>query len=158
MGLSQADIRALLRAFDQSSWQQMAVTVGSDTIEVARRGSGVSVDGPAPPTHPQRETDPPAAEPDPPTAGTDPPAAVLVTAPSVGVFWHAPGPGAAPLVEVGGHVHPADPVGLVEVMESLNPVPAGLAGRVRAVLAADGELVEYGQPLVAVEPDAQAAR
>lgn len=151
MGLSQADIRALLRAFDQSSWQQMAVTVGSDTIEVARRGSGVSVDGPAPPAHPQRETDPPAAE-------TDPPATMLVTAPSVGVFWHAPAPGAAPLVEVGGHVHPADPVGLVEVMESLHPVPAGLVGRVRAVLAANGELVEYGQPLVAVEPDAQVAR
>jgi acetyl/propionyl-CoA carboxylase alpha subunit len=41
-------------------------------------------------------------------------------------------------------------VGIVEAMKMMNKVVAGRSDTVAAVLARDGELVEYGQPLVAL--------
>ena len=38
-----------------------------------------------------------------------------------------------------------------EVMKLMNPIRAGVAGTVVAVLAADGSAVEKGQPLVRVK-------
>lgn len=75
-----------------------------------------------------------------------------VMAPTVGVFYRSPEPGAAPFVEVGSIVGPGDQVAIVEAMKLFLPVEADNPGRVSAVLAQDGEPVEYGQPLIALEP------
>jgi acetyl-CoA carboxylase biotin carboxyl carrier protein len=74
-----------------------------------------------------------------------------VTAPSVGVFWRAPDPSAAPFVEVGKRVEPADPVCIVEVMKLFNHVQAGVRGTVRSVEVENGAMVEHGQTLFLVE-------
>jgi acetyl-CoA carboxylase biotin carboxyl carrier protein len=50
-------------------------------------------------------------------------------------------------VNVGSHVEAGQVVGLVEVMKLFNEVKAPAAGEIVAVLAEDGEMVEYGQPL-----------
>lgn len=75
-----------------------------------------------------------------------------VTAPTVGVFYRSPEPGAAPFVEIGSLVGPGDQVAIVEAMKLFLPVEAGHRGRVTAVLVQDGEPVEYGEPLIALEP------
>ena len=75
-----------------------------------------------------------------------------VTAPTVGVFYRSPEPGAAPFVEIGSIVGPGDQVAIVEAMKLFLPVEAGNGGRVAAVLVQDGEPVEYGEPLIALEP------
>jgi len=75
-----------------------------------------------------------------------------VTAPTVGVFYRSPEPGAAPFVEIGSIVGPGDQVAIVEAMKLFLPVEAGNRGRVAAVLVQDGEPVEYGEPLIALEP------
>jgi len=93
-----------------------------------------------------------SAEPRPPAAT---PAAVTghrVTAPSVGLFWRSPKPGAPPFVEVGDEVGPDDTVCIVEVMKLMNHVRAGVAGTVRAVHPENGQMVEHGDPLFTVEP------
>ena len=93
-----------------------------------------------------------SAEPRPPAAT---PAAVTghrVTAPSVGLFWRAPKPGAPPFVEVGDEVGPDDTVCIVEVMKLMNHVRAGVAGTVLAVHPENGQMVEHGDPLFTVEP------
>lgn len=43
-------------------------------------------------------------------------------------------------------------LGIVEAMKLMNPVTADRPGRVRAVLAPDGELVEFEQVLVELDP------
>jgi acetyl-CoA carboxylase biotin carboxyl carrier protein len=47
-----------------------------------------------------------------------------------------------------------DTVGIVEVMKLMNHVVATVAGVVTAVHVANGDMVEFGQPLVVVDPEA----
>jgi len=75
-----------------------------------------------------------------------------VCAPLVGTFYRAPEPGAPPFVQAGDLVQPGQQIGIVEAMKLMNPVEADVTGRVVEVLVGDAEPVEYGQPLVLVEP------
>jgi acetyl-CoA carboxylase biotin carboxyl carrier protein len=75
-----------------------------------------------------------------------------VCAPSVGVFYLAPKPGADPFVREGDPVTPGQQVGIVEAMKLMMPVTADLHGKVVAVLKNNGESVEYGERLFAVHP------
>lgn len=70
-----------------------------------------------------------------------------VTAATVGTFYRAPEPGAAPFVEVGDSVHAGQQLGIVEVMKLMIPVKADVDGLVREVLKDDGQPVEFGEPL-----------
>ena len=74
-----------------------------------------------------------------------------VRAPMVGTFYRAPKPGAAPFVEIGAEVGENSVVGIIETMKLMNSVAAGVAGRVEAILVADGQLVEAGQILMRVK-------
>jgi acetyl-CoA carboxylase biotin carboxyl carrier protein len=80
------------------------------------------------------------------------PARNAVRAPIVGTFYRAPEPGAAPFVAVGDLVRAGQVVGIVEAMKLMNEVCAERAGRVVAVLAEDGQPVEYDQPLIELGP------
>lgn len=113
---------------------------------------------------PQRQAVTAAAQPVPAPAAGDAPAAgpivadaesagiITVRAPVLGTFYRAPAPGAPPFVNVGDTVREADTVGLIEVMKLFTPIAAGAAGRVIEVVAQNAALVEYGQPLVLIEP------
>jgi acetyl-CoA carboxylase biotin carboxyl carrier protein len=98
-----------------------------------------------------------AALPAEPVAGAAPPAQPdpglhHVTAPTVGVFYRSPEPGAAPFVDIGSVVVPGEQVGIVEAMKLFLPVEAGHPGRVVEMLVEDGEPVEFGTPLITLEP------
>ena len=75
-----------------------------------------------------------------------------IRAEMVGTFYHASEPGAKPFVVAGDLIEPGQQVGILEAMKLMTPVKADLGGRIVEVLVADGEAVEYGQPLLAVEP------
>jgi acetyl-CoA carboxylase biotin carboxyl carrier protein len=76
------------------------------------------------------------------------PNTLTVSAPLLGTFYRAPKPGAAPFVEVGSLVAEDTIVGIIEVMKLMNTVRAGVRGKVTQILARDGALVEYGEPLL----------
>jgi len=80
------------------------------------------------------------------------PAGRYLTAHSVGVFYRAPEPGSKPFVDVGDVVLPGQQLGIIEAMKLMIPVEADIAGRIVEVIAGDGQSVEYGDPLFAVEP------
>jgi len=82
-----------------------------------------------------------------------PPGLVLVRAPMVGTFYRAHEPGAPPFVEPGSRVAVDTTVCIIEVMKLLNSIPAGCAGVVTHVLVNDAEPIEYGQPLIAIDPN-----
>lgn len=77
---------------------------------------------------------------------------VPVEAPVVGTFYRSPQPGAPPFVNEGDSVEVDQPVGIVEAMKIMNHIAAPVAGRVAKIAATDGEVVEYGQPLLWLEP------
>ena len=98
---------------------------------------------------------PPAEAPPAPAPRHDEPLppGTVIESPSVGLFWRAPSPGAPPFVEVDARVAEGDTLAIVEVMKLMNHVVAPVGGVVRAIVPANGESVEYGQPLVVYDPE-----
>jgi acetyl-CoA carboxylase biotin carboxyl carrier protein len=76
----------------------------------------------------------------------------LVCAPYLGTFYRAPKPGEAHFVELGQTVEAGADLCLVEVMKLFTAVSAKARGIVRHVYAVDGQMVEEGSPLFALEP------
>nr|AIW63003.1 biotin carboxyl carrier protein [uncultured bacterium BAC-AB1442/1414/561] len=74
-----------------------------------------------------------------------------VTAAMVGVFYHAPAPGAPPFVKPGDMVEAGRQIGVIEAMKLMIPVEADRPGRVLRHLTDDATPVEYGTPLLALE-------
>jgi acetyl-CoA carboxylase biotin carboxyl carrier protein len=56
-------------------------------------------------------------------------------------------------VEVGGRVSAGDTVAIVEVMKLMNHVASPEDGVVTAILVENGDSVEFGQPIVVVDPE-----
>ncbi|MDG2176066.1 MAG: acetyl-CoA carboxylase biotin carboxyl carrier protein [Gammaproteobacteria bacterium] len=73
-----------------------------------------------------------------------------VKSPMVGTFYRAPSPSSAAFVEVGQKVKADDVIGIIEAMKMMNQIEAGKAGTIEAILAEDGEPVEFDQPLVII--------
>ncbi|AGL16611.1 biotin/lipoyl-containing protein [Actinoplanes sp. N902-109] len=96
-----------------------------------------------------------AAPPMPGPDSTEPATETLhqVVSPLVGTFYRAPQPGAKPFVEVGDTVFAGQQLGLLEAMKLLHPLEADRPGRVAAILADDAAPVQYGQPLIHIEPE-----
>ena len=74
-----------------------------------------------------------------------------VTSPIVGTVYLAPEPGAKKFVEVGQKVKKGQTIMIVEAMKTMNHVASTQEGTVNKILVKDGELVEFGQPLISVK-------
>ncbi|MFM8804268.1 MAG: acetyl-CoA carboxylase biotin carboxyl carrier protein, partial [Planctomycetia bacterium] len=79
---------------------------------------------------------------------------LVIKSPMVGTFYKASGPDAAPFVKVGDRIGPEKTVCIVEAMKVFNEIPAGVSGQVVAILVENGAPVEFGQPLIKVDPEA----
>ena len=76
---------------------------------------------------------------------------VYISAPMPSRFYRAPAPDESPFVQVGDTVSTGEPVGMLEVMKTYNPVEAPFNCEILEILAEDGEAVEYSQPLFRVK-------
>lgn len=74
------------------------------------------------------------------------------SAPMVGVFYGRPSPDQPPFVKIGDTVESGQQVAVIEAMKLFTPVLSDHDGTVRAVLVEDGEMVEFGQPLMEILP------
>jgi acetyl-CoA carboxylase biotin carboxyl carrier protein len=77
---------------------------------------------------------------------------VPLTSPMTGVFYAAPSPTEPPFVTPGSFVAVGQVVALVEAMKVFNEVQAEAAGRVREIVAVNGEVVQKGDTLMKLEP------
>lgn len=75
-----------------------------------------------------------------------------ITSPMVGTYYGAPSPKDAPYVQEGDTIAPGDRVGIVEAMKMMNEIESEIGGRIARILVKNGQPVEYGQPLMIVEP------
>ncbi len=74
----------------------------------------------------------------------------VVTSPMVGIVYLAPEPGSPNYVANGQPVIAGQTVCMIEAMKTYNQIKAAHGGTVLRVLVANGEPVEYGQPLLIV--------
>jgi acetyl-CoA carboxylase biotin carboxyl carrier protein len=147
MGLSDDDVREILRIIDESQLDELRIDMPGFQLHVRRGGA------PLPPAEA-----PPAREPAPEPVAAAPAdaasnGAATIEAPMLGTFYRAGAPGEQPFVEVGSQVEPETVVCLIEVMKMMNSIKAGVAGTVVEVCADNAQLVEYGEPLFRVDPD-----
>lgn len=77
---------------------------------------------------------------------------VPVPAPLTGVYYSRATPDEPPFVTVGALVQRGQIVALIETMKLFNEVVSEVTGEVLSVAAAEGDLVEAGQPLMYLAP------
>jgi acetyl-CoA carboxylase biotin carboxyl carrier protein len=75
----------------------------------------------------------------------------VIKSPMVGTVYMQSQPGAPPFIKVGDTVTQGQTLLIIEAMKTMNPIPAPKAGVVRAILAEDGQPVEFGEPLAVIE-------
>ncbi len=75
-----------------------------------------------------------------------------VTSPMVGTFYRASAPDAEPYIQEGDIVNKGQAIGIVEAMKLMNEITSEIKGKVVAILVENGNPVEFGQPLVSLEP------
>lgn len=152
------EIREVLKIFLDSELQDLRLEIGNVRLAVSKSGAPAPQPFSSPaPAAPAAAAPPaaPAAAPAPakaPASAAAREAWVAVTAPSVGVFYRRPSPDQAPFVQVGSEVAANDPVCLIEVMKMFTGVVAPCKGRIAEILIEDATMVEYGQPLMFIEP------
>lgn len=78
---------------------------------------------------------------------------VEVISPMVGTFYRAPAPGEAAFVEVGDRIRLGQTVCIIEAMKLMNEIETEVSGQVTMILVQDGEPIEYGQPLMRINPN-----
>ncbi len=93
------------------------------------------------------------ADPIAPSVGPPPAKLVEVSSPMVGTFYRAPAPGETPFVQVGDRVRSGQTVCIIEAMKLMNEIEVEVSGQVMEILLQNGEPVEYGQPLMRINPD-----
>jgi len=74
-----------------------------------------------------------------------------VRSPMVGTMYTSPSPDAPAFVTVGQSVKVGDTLCIIEAMKMFNEIEADRAGTITAVLVANGDPVEYDQPLFTIE-------
>jgi acetyl-CoA carboxylase biotin carboxyl carrier protein len=146
-------LKSLIELFESSGIGELEIAEGEERVRITRAvapGTQQTMvhSTPGMPT-PAPSIAAPAAEPA-PVAAPPAPEGHVVKSPMVGTFYRAGAPGSKAFVEVGDTVQVGDPLCIIEAMKLMNEIEADQAGVVKAVLAENGQAVEYGQPLVVI--------
>ena len=73
-----------------------------------------------------------------------------VKSPLVGTFYAAPAEDKPPYVSIGDQVKKGQVIGIVEAMKLMNEVESEYDGTVVDIFVNNGDMVEFGQPLVLI--------
>ena len=146
-------VKELLARLDASDVRELEVTRGTLRVKVTKGMPAQAAAAPAAmPAAPAAAAAPQAAGPA--IVSADPAAATsnAITAPLTGVFYLSPSPQAPPFVQVGSVVAAGDVIGLIEAMKLFNEIRTTMNGRVRKILATNGQLVRAHAPLIELDP------
>lgn len=102
---------------------------------------------------PNTENQAPAAAPQQDSAEDSNSSLHKIVSPMVGTFYRSPSPEAGPFVSPGDKVTEKSTVCIIEAMKLMNELEAEIKGEIVEVLAQNGQLVEFGQPLFLVKPE-----
>ena len=69
----------------------------------------------------------------------------------IGTFYRRPSPDKPIFAEVGDEIAPGKVLCIIEAMKLFNEIESEVTGEIVEILAEDGQLVEYGQPLFLVK-------
>ena len=138
--LNLAEIQALIKTLDNSSIEKFEYECDEYRLSLKKGSSTVAVK--------KAQAEPVVEE---EAADADEKELIEITAPMVGTFYSATEPGAEPFVKVGSKIDADSIICILEAMKLFTEVEADVTGEIVEILAKDGDLVEYGQPLFSVK-------
>ena len=146
-------VKKLIELLEESGIAELEIKEGEESVRISRMPSGQTMmQAPmfAPPLPAAAVAAVVAA---PPATAPAPPPSVdhLVQAPMVGTFYSAPAPGAKAFVQIGDEVKVGQVLCIIEAMKMMNQIESDRAGKVTSVLVQNGDPVEFGQPLFAIQ-------
>ena len=147
-------VKKLIELLEESGISELEISEGEESVRISRhpRG-GMQVATQAAPIMQAA----PAAVAAPATAATAAGERAprndehTVTSPMVGTYYSSASPGAKPFVEIGSEIKVGQILCIIEAMKMMNQIESDKEGRVTAMLAKNGEPVEFGQPLFIIE-------
>jgi acetyl-CoA carboxylase biotin carboxyl carrier protein len=157
MSIDPALVRELAKLLADTELTEIEIEDGDRRIKVKREfpgmisGAGMqhSFVAPAPSAAPALSAPPMHGKEDLGEA-SDGVAGESVKSPMVGTAFLSPEPGGNPFIEVGKAVKAGDTLLIVEAMKVMNPITAPNAGTEKKIMIADGQPVEFDQPLVII--------
>jgi acetyl-CoA carboxylase biotin carboxyl carrier protein len=168
MSLTEQEVLQVLKLVEQSSFDELHLETGDLKLSVRKKGCGTAVreaeQAPAIPVpvhavpsvqQEQRAVESAPCEVAKTAVATKQEGLIPITAPMLGMFYRRSAPEAAPYVEVGSPVKEDDTVCLIEIMKVFTAVKAGVRGQIKEILINENTMVEYGQPLFMIKPDAE---
>lgn len=149
-------VKKLIELLEESGISELEISEGEESVRISRHPRMAPMAAPAPvPMAP-----PPAAAASSPAPAKPATAAgehkprnddQTITSPMVGTYYSASAPGAKPFVEVGQEIKVGQILCIIEAMKMMNQIESDKAGRITAILAKNGDPVEFGQPLFVIE-------
>ena len=146
-------VKKLIELLEESGISELEISEGEESVRISRHPR-MQMQAPAMAMAPQQIQAAPAAAAMPATsAGEHNPRKDdhTVTSPMVGTYYSAASPGAKSFVEIGTEIKVGQILCIIEAMKMMNQIESDKAGRVTAILAKNGEPVEFGQPLFIIE-------
>ena len=149
-------VKKLIELLEESGIAEIEIKEGEEAVRISRMPSGAI-------THLQPMMQAPMMAAPPaiaaPVAAAAVPAAAparrpnehVVAAPMVGTFYASASPGAKPFVEIGTEVKEGQVLCIIEAMKMMNQIESDKAGKITAIMATNGDPVEFGQPLFVIE-------
>ena len=145
-------VKKLIELLEESGISELEISEGEESVRISRHPR-MAMQAPMQ-MAPMAQAAPPAAPALPATsAGEHKPRNddYTVTSPMVGTYYSAASPGAKAFVEIGSEIKVGQILCIIEAMKMMNQIESDKAGRVSAILAKNGEPVEFGQPLFIIE-------
>lgn len=154
MPIDQEKLKKLIALVEENGLTELAVEEDGLSIVIKAEPDAARLAVLVPPAQdPTAVEVPPGPIPAAPAAGEEVDKAHLfrIESPMVGVFYHTPSPDDPPYVKVGDEIEVGQTIGLIEAMKMFSEVPSEVAGRVAAIPAESGKLVQEGDVLVIVD-------
>ena len=141
-------IKKLIELLENSSLTEIEIVEGEESVRLARGGMLQAAPMPAAPVAAAPVIAAPAAE---QLEEEDQiPEGEAVLSPMVGTFYGASSPEAKAFVSLGQRVGVGDTLCIIEAMKMFNQIESDVSGTVVAILAENGQPVEYDQPLFVI--------
>jgi acetyl-CoA carboxylase biotin carboxyl carrier protein len=147
MRVDAALVQELAELLTANALTEIEVEDGDRKIRVARHAAPTAIPTAAPPAPIPAAGSPSAG---PAAAPAEDVSGETVKSPMVGTAYLAAEPGAKPFISVGEPVKAGDTLLIVEAMKVMNPITAPNGGTVKRIFIADGQPVEFDQPLVII--------
>ncbi len=146
-------VRQLIELMKEHDLSELDLRQAENRVRIRRGGEVVTYSAPAGAAAPA-PTPLPSAAATAAQADTADSRMLIIKSPMVGTFYKASGPDSPVFVKVGDRIGPEKTVCIIEAMKVFNEIPAGISGQVVAILVENGAAVEFGQPLLKVDPEA----